>query len=42
LPSQLGLSHRERSIPDFLQPNYLNLFSHTNREGRIYENKRFG
>ncbi len=26
LPSQLGLSHRERSIPDFLQPNYLNLF----------------
>jgi hypothetical protein len=42
LPSQLGLSHRERSISDFLQPNYLNLLSHTNREGRIYENKRFG
>jgi hypothetical protein len=26
LPAQLGLSHRENSIPDFLQPNYLNLF----------------
>jgi hypothetical protein len=26
LPAQLGLSHREGSIPDFLQPNYLNLF----------------
>ena len=24
---QLGLSHREHSIPDFLQPNYLNLFN---------------
>lgn len=29
LPSQLGLSHREHSIPDFLQPNYLNLFNST-------------
>ena len=29
--SQLGLSHRESSIPDFLQPNYLNLF-HNNEE----------
>ena len=27
LPPQLSLSHRENSIPDFLQPNYLNLFS---------------
>ena len=33
LPAQLGLSHRERSIPDFLQPNYLNLFNQTNKEG---------
>jgi hypothetical protein len=27
LPAQLGLSHREHSIPDFLQPNYLNSFN---------------
>ena len=27
LPAQLGLSHREHSIPNFLQPNYLNLFN---------------
>jgi E3 ubiquitin-protein ligase EDD1 len=31
LTSQLGLSHREHSIPDFLQPNYFNLF-HNNEE----------
>jgi E3 ubiquitin-protein ligase EDD1 len=34
LPTQLALSQRERSIPDFLQPNYLNLFNQTNREGK--------
>jgi hypothetical protein len=33
LPPQLGLSNRQRSIPDFLQPNYLNLFNQTNKEG---------
>jgi hypothetical protein len=33
IPSQLGLSNRQRSIPDFLQPNYLNLFNQTNKEG---------
>ena len=27
LSSQLGLSHREHSIPDFLQPTYLNFFN---------------
>jgi hypothetical protein len=27
LSAQLGLSHRDHSIPDFLQPNYLNLFN---------------
>jgi hypothetical protein len=30
LSSQLGLSRREHSIPDFLQPNYLNLFNNNN------------
>ncbi|CAF1403794.1 unnamed protein product [Rotaria sordida] len=30
LPSQPSLSHREHSIPDFLQPNYLNLFNNNN------------
>ncbi len=33
LPSQLGLSNRQRSIPDFLQPNYLNSFNQINKEG---------
>ncbi|CAF4356211.1 unnamed protein product [Rotaria sp. Silwood2] len=32
LPSQLSLSNREYSIPNFLQPNYLNLFNQTTRE----------
>ena len=32
--SQLSLANRERSIPDFLQPNYLNLFPHTKGEGQ--------
>jgi hypothetical protein len=35
LSSQLGLSHREHSIPDFLQPNYLNLFNNINTEEKI-------
>jgi hypothetical protein len=34
LPSQLGLSNRQCSIPEFLQPNYLNLFNQTNKEGK--------
>ncbi|CAF0980840.1 unnamed protein product [Rotaria sp. Silwood1] len=32
LPSQLSLSNREYSIPNFLQPNYLNLFNQTTQE----------
>jgi hypothetical protein len=35
LSSQLGLSRRERSIPDFLQPNYL---KSTHRHGRKQSN----
>ena len=31
VPSQLGLSYRKDSIPDFLQPNYLNIF-HSNED----------
>ena len=34
LPSQLSLSNRQRSIPNFLQPNYLNLFPQSKSEGR--------
>lgn len=34
LPPQLSLSNRQRSIPDFLQPNYLNLFSSVIKEGK--------
>jgi hypothetical protein len=34
LSSQLSLSNRQRSIPEFLQPNYLNLFNQTNKEGK--------
>ncbi|CAM4857437.1 unnamed protein product [Rotaria socialis] len=34
LPAQLSVSNRTRMIPDFLQPNYLNLFSSTIREGK--------
>jgi hypothetical protein len=39
LSSQLGLSNRQRSIPEFLQPNYLNLFNQTNKEGKNYAKK---
>ena len=38
LSSQLSLSNRERSIPDFLKPNYLNLFNQMTREGKIKQN----
>ncbi|CAF1093479.1 unnamed protein product [Adineta steineri] len=31
IPSQLSLTNREHSIPDFLQPNYLNLINQTNK-----------
>jgi E3 ubiquitin-protein ligase EDD1 len=34
IPSQLSLANRENSIPDFLQPNYLNLFNQNNKEGK--------
>ena len=35
LSSQLGLSHREHSIPDFLQPTYLNFFNTTEDKTNI-------
>jgi len=38
LPSQLGLSRREMSIPEFLQPNYLNLFQ-SNTSSTINSNE---
>ena len=40
LSSQLGLSNRQRSIPDFLQPNYLNLFHQTVNESKNKKKKK--